>query len=526
MRLSRSRSRSRSRALLPLPLCASLLAGCALEPLDDGEEPPADPSSEPFAAISSELASDPATVSAGGWCHNSWTWNGTHAKTYYPSNGGCSESLVSPLVLIMPGNGFDQTEYHDLAVHLAKNRHIVVVVDTVASPGGDLTLDPVDYQAAATTAWDFVTDFAFTAWSKRIYIDPSEVALIGHSRGGEAVRYLADQLTADPTFEVRAVVNLAGTDHTSKYLSANDARAALYLHGTKDGDVPVAKGVRAYDRTGNEASQNDPAFSAFVYDKTLKLLTSGDHPSFTNKHEGSFSDKPTQRAAAKGYVLAFLKAHLADDWTWYPDYIRGAAVPGGYTGGVTTQTADGLLKRVIDHFEDVNNAANALGGAVTKSASIAWASVNLGLDAASAHATFAMSLSIGGAGSVEWSLPAGKRDASAFSWLSLRIGQLSGLPANGITVQVRNGLVWSPALSLASYGSIAQPTSICDPNDGIPACTFFAQLLEHMATVRVPLDDFGAHNDVQVVRLTFGAGSVGADFVIDSLELAHATALP
>lgn len=66
MRLSRSRSRSRSRALLPLPLCASLLAGCALEPLDDGEEPPADPSSEPFAAISSELASDPATVSAGG----------------------------------------------------------------------------------------------------------------------------------------------------------------------------------------------------------------------------------------------------------------------------------------------------------------------------------------------------------------------------------------------------------------------------------------------------------------------------
>jgi hypothetical protein len=481
---------------------------------------------EPFASASAALASDPSTVAAGGWCYNNWTWNGTHARTYYPSNGGCSDSLVSPLVLIMPGAGFDQTHYHDLAVHLAKNRHIVVVVDTVATPGGGLTPDASDYQDAATTAWAFVTDFAFTAWSKRIYIDPSKVALIGHSRGGEAVRHLAELLDGDPVFDVRAVVSLAGTDHTSQYLDGDDARAALFLHGTKDGDVPVAKGVRAYDRTGNEGAQNDPVYSSWVYDKAFKLLGNGDHPSFSNKYEGILTDKPTQRAAAKGYALAFLKAHLANDWTWYPDYIRGAAVPGGFAGGVTTQSADGLLKRVIDHFEDANNASNALGGGVQKSASLGWASANLGLDADNAHATLAMALTVNGVGSVQWSLPVGKRDADDFSWLSLRLGQRAGAASDAVTVQIRNGAVWSPAVSLASYAPIAQPVSICDPDDGTPSCNFYATPLDHMSTIRVPLADLGPHDDVQLVQLSFGAGAVGAEYLIDSLELAHWTLLP
>jgi hypothetical protein len=472
------------------------------------------------------LASDPATANANGWCYNNWTWNGTNARTYYPANGDCSSSLYSPLVLIMPGNGFDQTHYHQLAQHLARNRHIVVVVDTVAQSGGVALPNAANYQAAAATAWAFVTDFAFGVWSKRFFINPNQVALIGHSRGGEGVRYLADQLAADPVFEVRAVVTLAGTDHTGKYLGAGDAVAALVLHGSLDGDVPVVRSGHSYDRTGTELSQNDPGATPSVLDKTFKLMVGGDHPSFSDKNEGLVGDKPTQRAAAKGYVLAFLKAHLANDWTWVGDYIRGSAVPGGYAGAVTTQTADGLLRRVIDHFEDAVNGTNALGGSVQKSASIAWSSVNLGLDPNSAHATLAMALTVNGAGWVQWNVPAGKRDTNAFAALSLRLGQRAGAATTAVTVQLLNGVVWSPALTLTNYGPIAQPMAICDPNDNSPGCFAYPTPLSHLSTIRVPLSAFGAHNDVQAVRVSFGAGAVGAQLVIDSLEVAHPLLAP
>lgn len=498
---------------LALVLSAMLVTAC-VEDADD----PASLATDPAA-----LAVDPATFTSNGSCVNLYTWNGIKAQIYYPSNGGsCATSLYSPLVLIMPGFGFDQTLYEDLGRHLARNRHIVVVVDTVAVSGVGHP-DAADYADAAETAWSFVAGYVWPSWPRNAFIDPNNVGLIGHSRGGEAVRYLAEQLAADPLFEVRAVVGLAGTDHTNRYLGSGDAVAALYLHGSSDGDVAPHAGLHAYDRTGNEASHNDPGFNPNTLGKTFKLLTGGDHASYTEDLVGVLLDKPSQRAAAKGYVLAFLKAWLANDWTWYPDYVRGNAVPGGWLAAVHTQHADGFRKRVIDHFEDGNNATNALGGSVIKSAGVGWSSVNLGLDPQSGHATLAMQLDVTGNSSVTWNVPAGKRDASSFVALSLRLGQVDGVATNGVTVQIQNGLVWSAALPVTTYGAIAQPLSICATgadNTGT-GCEFNAVKLEHLSTIRVPLADFGVHNDVRAVRLRFAGNAIGTDLVVDSLEFAE-----
>lgn len=52
---------------------------------------------------------------------------------------------------------------------------------------------------------------------------------------------------------------------------------------------------------------------------------------------------------------------------------------------------------------------------------------------------------------VTWSIPAGSRDASAFKWLSLRLGQADGAPSEDLRILIRNGLVWSRELRLADY---------------------------------------------------------------------------
>ena len=117
--------------------------------------------------------------------------------------------------------------------------------------------------------------------------------------------------------------------------------------------------------------------------------------------------------------------------------------------------------------------------------------------------------------SVTWTIPAGKRDATAFKWLSLRIAQTSGAPTTGLRMQIRNGLVWSPEIPLTSHGQLAQPTNMCFV--GLPPCADY----EHMATIRIPLGAFGPHGDVQFVRLRFRGDSFPDTFILDNLEFSE-----
>ena len=99
------------------------------------------------------------------------------------------------------------------------------------------------------------------------------------------------------------------------------------------------------------------------------------------------------------------------------------------------------------------------------------------------HDTHALWMWGAGDGSlVSWTIPAGKREASAFKWLSLRIGQTSGAPANDLRVQLQNGNVWSPELRLTDYGPLPHPTQLCGSICAVP---------RDMATIRVPLSAFG-----------------------------------
>ena len=471
--------------------------------------------------VSSVFATDPANNVSNGWCYNKYKWNGTSARRYYPANGGCSQSVYSPLIVIMRGNGFDISDYHYLGRHLAKNGFISAIVDPLTT-SAFIAPDASDYQATADKAWAFVDDFVWKRWSKRFYIDPSSVGLIGHSRGGEAVRYLADKLANDPLFDVKAVVGLAPTNHTNKFLGAGDAVAALYIHGSKDGDVPPRKSIAAYDRTGNEASQNDPAFNPHVLEKAFKLLLKGNHASFTsepanNSIQNAFGDIASQRLVTQGYVLAYLKAHLANDFTWYQDYIRGDSVPGGYPDPVYTQFAEGFHRRVIDHFENGVTNINSLAGLVEKSTSVIWNTENLGLDNENGHSTFALAASSDNSnGWIKWNIPWGKRNATDYDWLSLRIGQRSAGSVDGVKIQLLNSFFWSAPVQLSDYGPVAVPTAVCLETE-FTSCLAGAPPMEHMSTIHIPLSEFGFHFNVRAVRILFEDDAVGEEFLIDNI---------
>lgn len=483
--------------------------GCAGDPGEatDDQQPLAD---EETSVTAQAIVPDPANVATSGYCTYNYTWNGTAARVYHPPNGDCNASVYSPLVVLLHGTGYDYTEYNDLLRHLARNGFIAVSIDVLAN-----STSPADHAAGADAAWAFVEDFLWSTWSKRFYIDPSSVALIGHSRGGATVRYLADKLASDPIFDVRSVVSLAPTGGDNGFATGLKTIGYMSLYGTRDPDVSPSNPYRQYDRAGNENSHFDPTWQNDALYKSMKLINNADHASFSDR------GLPNYLALTRGYVLSFLKAHNVDDVTWYEDYIRGDAVPNGSSTLVVSQYSDGWLRRVIDHFDDGTLGASTIGDAVFLSGAPTASVIDLGTNPLLySHQTRALHIEAASEGTyIRWAIPSGKRDTSTFKWLSFRMGQVSGAPADDLVVQIRNGVTWSPEIRVADHGAIVQPIDMCTTG-AIFACQQFTTL-GHMGTVRVPLDAFGAHDDVNFVRVTFRGDSLSKKFILDNLEFSE-----
>lgn len=484
-------------ALRPLSLVALSLLGswsCAEEielPLDD----------ERVQATRQSIAPDPATVGGGGICNYFSSWNGTRARIYHPANGSCAASETGPLVVILPGTGFAYTDYEDLQYHLARNGFISATVEVLAA-----NTTPAAHEAAAEEAWEYVDDFLLTAWGKSGSIDETSIALVGHSRGADTVRYLADYLQPDPVVQVKSVVSLMPTSFSGELLTGHDTVGTMEIYGTDDGQVSWSGSTFHFDRSGNQNSQRDASVNFNTTYKAMKIVEDMNHLSPLDGFAGNDT--------VKGYVLAFLAAHNQGDTTWVEDYIRGDEVPGTWASPALTSYSDGFHRRVIDNFSDGAEANSTIGDTVTAS-NATMDVLDLGnFPATYAHDTEA--LWMWGAntnGTVTWNIPAAKGDTTGFTYLSLRIGAAAGPAPNDLRIQIRNGAgTWSPELRLSDYGVIAQPTTFCA---GI--CTSRAV----MATIRIPLVDFGAHDDVERVRFLFRGDSTVDTFIVDNLEFSE-----
>lgn len=488
--------------------CVSIAAialaalGCAADaggPDDALEE-------EALGEATQEVVSDPSSVATHGYCYGTYVWNGTTARVYWPASGGCGATVDSPLVILLRGDGYLYTEYHGLLRHLARNGFIAASIDVIPAAN-----TPAAYAAAADTAWAFVEDFLFSSWSLRQNIDQGSLALVGHSKGGAAARFLADRLSTERPNAVKSVVGLAPMGSADdEFVTGVDTDGFMTLHGTSDGDVGASGPYRHHDLSGDMGSQFDPAVNPHVLYRSMKLLQGATHAGFSDK----VGLGTAQEMLTRGYVLSFLKKHNAGDATWYEDYVRGDTVPHTWSGQVVSQYSDGFARRVIDHFDDGALANSTIGDAVTTNGTITAQVV--GLDTVSLHSTYGLQVTPASEGSsVQWAIPSGKRNALLLEWLSLRVGQVSGAAADDVFVQIRNGSTWSAEVPVAAHGVVAQPLPFC-----ITHC-FGSYTGKHMGTVRVPLAALGAHDDVTAVRVKFRGDTLAKGFILDNLEFSE-----
>jgi dienelactone hydrolase len=305
-----------------------------------------------------------------------------NARVWYPEGEG-----RFPLVLVVHGNhdmkDFSDPGYQYLGELLASRGYIVASVDMNFLNGairgendarGWMLLQHVK-------AWH---GFDTTATHPlRRKVDLQNVALIGHSRGGEAVGHAAafnrmerypDDANVKLGFDygIRALVAIAPVDgqyRPAERLVPLENVSYLVFHGSHDGDVSTFHGLRQFQRV--RFTDGGPHFKSAVY---VYRANHGQWNSrWGNRDNGPRSARrldlrgllppEEQRRFAEVYVSAFLDATLKGKREYLPLF-RDHRVAGEWlpkTMYVTRFEQSGY-RALADFEEDVDVSTGSVAG--------------------------------------------------------------------------------------------------------------------------------------------------------------------
>ena len=261
-----------------------------------------------------------------------------------------------PVVLVVHGNHameeLSEPGYDYLGEQLASHGFVAALVDE-----NFLNRDPVSSQTQQQLAEEYgVRAFlllehleTFRGWNAEASnplhgkLDLDRVALVGHSRGGEAIAVAAtyNRLSRYPDdasvlfhhgFGIRALVALApAEDHMRLRLDDIDY---LTIQGSHDADVEFFRGVAAYDRVDVHGAGYHVKAAAYFHGgnhgQFNRVWGRLDQPRFPQRHYmalASLVPAAAQEQITKAYVTAFLAVSLEGDRRYVPflqDHRAGA----------------------------------------------------------------------------------------------------------------------------------------------------------------------------------------------------------
>lgn len=260
-----------------------------------------------------------------------------NARVWYPEGEG-----PFPLILVVHGNhsmdDFSDPGYDYLGELLASRGYIVASVDQNFLNGSGMLEAVLGELQEENDARGYLLLEHLSLWHRwnktdnHVFngkVDTGKIALVGHSRGGEAAAIATAfnhlpahpdnaSITFDFGYDIGAVIAIAPSDgqyQPRKQSTPLEDINYLVLQGSADSDVRSFQGSRQYDRVN--FSGNKICFKASVY------IHNANHGQFNTRwgridnnaslwflNRRQIMPRAEQEAAAKIFISAFLEAAL------------------------------------------------------------------------------------------------------------------------------------------------------------------------------------------------------------------------
>ncbi len=330
-----------------------------------------------------------------------------NGRVWYPEGDG-----PFPIVLIAHGNhnmkDFSDPGYGWIGQLLASRGYIVVSLDMNFINGGIRGENDA-------RGWFFLKHLEqWREWNTeagnlfQARVDLGNVALIGHSRGGEAVGHAAafNTLTHYPDnakvrfdfgFGIKSIIAIAPVD--GQYQPTNQLVPIenvnyLVFHGSHDGDVSSFMGIRQYQRVRFTDGRPHLKAAVFVYRANHGQWNTvwGAHDN--GPRSGRILDLRTlmppedQRQFGKVYISAFLDATLRGRKEYLPLF-RDHRVAAAWLPKTMyiTRFEETTFRRIAGFEEDIDVTTGGVDGVAIQGDSLAaWSESRLALRTANSPA--------------------------------------------------------------------------------------------------------------------------------------------